>query len=122
MTSPIIRSGAKIAGQEFLFRFALLVLVGGLTGFYLLLAKRDVPPWDPSSMAILTENLSQGSGIQYQDAHNSQIGPYFNPHGFDIRAPKDPNPYSTFPLGSHCSWCPLIYSAVWRRSISCHPF
>jgi hypothetical protein len=99
MTSASIRSASKVAGQEVFFRFALVVLIGCLIGFYLLFAEREVPPWDPSSMVILTENLSQGIGIQYQDAHNSQIGPYFNPHGFDTRSASDPNPYSIFPPG-----------------------
>jgi hypothetical protein len=99
MTSSITRVVSKVADQEVFFRLTLVVLIGGLTVFYLLFTERDVPPWDPSSMAILTANLSQGIGIQYQDAHNNQIGPYFNPHGFDIRSLNDPNPYSTFPPG-----------------------
>jgi hypothetical protein len=99
MTLSLIGSVAKDTTQGALFRLVLVVLIGGLTGFYVFLAEREVPPWDPSSMVILAKLMGQERSIQYQDVHNAQIGPYFNPHGFDIRSPGDPHPYSTFPPG-----------------------
>ena len=77
----------------------LAVLIGGLTGFYIFFAEREVPPWDPSSMVLLSKSLVASTTIQYFDINNAEIGPYFNPHGFDIRAPGDPQPYSVFPPG-----------------------
>ena len=50
-------------------------------------------------MVVLGQSLAQNQSLQYLDANNTEIGPYFNPHGFDIRAPTDPQPYSTFPPG-----------------------
>jgi 4-amino-4-deoxy-L-arabinose transferase-like glycosyltransferase len=77
----------------------LVALIIGMTGLFLAYSEKPVPPWDPSSMVLLTKALTESRGIQYVDANNAQIGPYFNPHGFDIRAPGDPQPYSTFPPG-----------------------
>ena len=50
-------------------------------------------------MVILGKSLAENHSLQYYDANNSSVGPYFNPHGFDIRTPQDPQPYSTFPPG-----------------------
>jgi hypothetical protein len=50
-------------------------------------------------MVLLGQSLVQDQGIQYFDANNSKVGPYFNPHGFSIRNTFDPQPYSTFPPG-----------------------
>jgi 4-amino-4-deoxy-L-arabinose transferase-like glycosyltransferase len=77
----------------------LIALIIGMTGLFIACSEKPVPPWDPSSMVLLTKALTESRSIQYVDANNAQIGPYFNPHGFDIRAPGDPQPYSTFPPG-----------------------
>ena len=77
----------------------LVILIGGLTGFYVLFAEREVPPWDPSSMVLLSKAMLESATIQHIDINNAEVGPYFNPHGFDIRAPGDPQPYSVFPPG-----------------------
>ena len=87
------------------------ILVGtivALTCLYVVYAERTPPPWDPSSLVIMARSLVQGGGIHYYDANNALIGPYFNPHGFDIRAPRDPQPYSVFPPGF-----PLILSVAY---------
>ena len=76
-----------------------VVLIASLTGLYVVYAERGVPPWDPSSMVILGKSLVENHSLQYYDANNRSVGPYFNPHGFDIHAPQDPQPYSTFPPG-----------------------
>jgi len=85
--------------RQTLFRLVLVLLIGGLTGFYCSVAEREAPPWDPSSMVVLSKSLVETASIQYFDQNNIEIGPYFNPHGFEIRAPGDPQPYSVFPPG-----------------------
>jgi hypothetical protein len=77
----------------------LIALIVGVTGLFVAYAEKSAPPWDPSSMVLLGKALTESRSIQYVDENNAQIGPYFNPHGFDIRAPGDPQPYSTFPPG-----------------------
>jgi len=93
------------------FRLILALLIGGLTAFYCVFAEREVPPWDPSSMVLLGRALVESASIQYYDANNIEIGPYFNPHGFEVRAPADPQPYSVFPPGFS-----LILAAVYRMA------
>lgn len=95
--------------RQTLFRLVLVLLIGGLTGFYCSFAEREVPPWDPSSMVMLSKSLVETASIQYFDSNNVEIGPYFNPHGFEIRAPGDPQPYSVFLPGFS-----LILAAVYR--------
>lgn len=91
------------------FRLILALLIGGLTAFYCIFAEREVPPWDPSSMVLLSRALVESGSIQYLDSNNVEIGPYFNPHGFEIRASGDPQPYSVFPPGFS-----LILAVVYR--------
>jgi hypothetical protein len=79
--------------------WVVVVLIASLTGIYVVYAEPGVPPWDPSSMVILGKSLVENHSLQYYDPNNRAVGPYFNPHGFDIRAPQDPQPYSTFPPG-----------------------
>ncbi len=50
-------------------------------------------------MVLMGRMLAETGSIQYYDPNNAAIGPYFNPHGFEIRAPGDPQPYSVFPPG-----------------------
>jgi hypothetical protein len=95
--------------RPLLFWAVLIVLIAGLTGFYIILSEREVPPWDPTSMVLLGQSLAHSGDIRYVDHNNVEIGPYFNPHGFDIRAPQDPQPYSTFPPGFS-----LILAAAYR--------
>ena len=95
--------------RSLLFWVILIVLIAGLTGFYIILSEREVPPWDPTSMVLLGQSLAHSWDIRYVDRNNVEIGPYFNPHGFDIRAPEDPQPYSTFPPGFS-----LILAATFR--------
>jgi hypothetical protein len=89
------------------FELALATLMGGLAVLYLVYAEKFVPPWDPSSMVILGQSLVQQGRLQFLDVNNVLVGPYFNPHGFDIRAPFDPAPYSTFPPGFSLMLAPL---------------
>lgn len=91
------------------FRLILFLLIGGFTAFYCVFAEQEAPPWDPSSMVLLGRALVESASIQYYDANNAEIGPYFNPHGFEIRAPGDPQPYSVFPPGFS-----LILAAIYR--------
>lgn len=91
------------------FRLVLALLIAGFTAFYYVFAEREVPPWDPSSMVLLGRALVESASIQYYDPNNAEIGPYFNPHGFEIRAPGDPQPYSVFPPGFS-----LILAVVYR--------
>lgn len=60
-------------------------------------------------MVILGRALVESGSVQYLDANNVEIGPYFNPHGFEIRAPGDPQPYSVFPPGFS-----LILAVIYR--------
>ena len=96
--------GDKMAGRRWRhnpswFWGALIGLIGALSILFFAFSEKLVPPWDPTSMVVMAQALAQNHGIQYVDANNSEIGPYFNPHGFDIRAPSDPQPYSAFPPG-----------------------
>jgi len=50
-------------------------------------------------MVLMGRALVESGSIQYYDPNNAAIGPYFNPHGFEIRAPGDSQPYSVFPPG-----------------------
>ncbi len=74
-------------------------LIGGFSLLFLVISEKQVPPWDPSSMVLLGRSLVREHSLHYFDIHNAEIGPYFNPHGFNIRAPFDSQPYSTFPPG-----------------------
>jgi hypothetical protein len=89
------------------FELALATLMGGLAVLYLVYTEKFVPPWDPSSMVILAQSLVQHGRLQFLDVNNVLVGPYFNPHGFDIRAPFDPAPYSMFPPGFSFMLAPL---------------
>ena len=92
-----------------IFWSCLIVLIGGLSGLYFAYSEKFVPPWDPSSMVLLGQSLVQNHGLQYTDANNSKIGPYFNPHGFNIRAASDPQPFSTFPPGFSLVLAPVNF-------------
>jgi hypothetical protein len=96
------------------YRLALVGLIAGLAGLYYLYAEKDVPPWDPSSLVMLGRSLVERHGIQYFDVNNALIGPLFNPHGFDIRAPLDPQPYSSFPPGFSLLVAVLYWFAGFR--------
>jgi len=61
---------------------------------------RVIPAWDSAAVVILGRAIVQNHSIQYYDANNAQIGPYFNPHGFTVRSPSDPQPYCVFPPGT----------------------
>jgi hypothetical protein len=101
MTSASGHLGNKI------FWICLVFLIVGLSGFYFAYSEKVVPPWDPSSMVLLAQSFAQNHGLQYVDANNSKVGPYFNPHGFNIRAPSDPQPFSAFPPGFSIALAPL---------------
>lgn len=81
------------------FTASLIGLISGFSMLFLIVSEKVVPPWDPTSMMLLGQSLVQRQSLQYFDAHNSEIAPYFNPHGFNIRVPSDAQPYSTFPPG-----------------------
>lgn len=88
------------------FWIGLCGLIGGLGLLFLVASEKQVPPWDPTSMVLLGRSLAREHSLQYFDVHNAEIGPYFNPHGFSIRAPFEAQPYSTFPPG----WSLIIAS------------
>lgn len=96
-----------------LFRIYLLIWIGGLSVLYFAYSEKVVPSWDPSSMVLLGQSLARNQSLQYFDVNNSEIGPYFNPHGFNIRAPSDAQPYSTFAPGLS-----IILAPVYRLTDS----
>jgi 4-amino-4-deoxy-L-arabinose transferase-like glycosyltransferase len=83
-----------------LILYALLLLAG---------AQRFAAPWDSGTMVAQGVMLAENHGLQYYDINNERISPYFHPMGFEVYAPHQSQPYSTFPPGY-----PLLIAVVYR--------
>ena len=80
--------------------YALLLLAG---------AQRFATPCDSGTMVAQGVMLAENHGLQYYDVNNERISPYFHPMGYEVHAPHQPQPYSTFPPGY-----PLLVAFVYR--------
>lgn len=88
------------------------LLAGMLTLYAVILmagAQRFAAPWDSGTMVAQGVMLAQNHGLQYYDINNERVGPYFHPMGFEVHAPHQSQPYSTFPPGY-----PLLVAVVYR--------